>query len=505
MPLAQVHGVVLSGVRGAMVQVEVDVANGLPSVGVVGLPDTSVTEARWRTRSAISSAGGSWPDRRVTISLSPAEVRKNGAGLDLPIAIGVLAASEQLGDVDLRSTTFLGELGLDGRLRPTRGALAGALAARAAGLARLIVPPEAAPDVARVPGLSVIAARDLAQVVSVLQGSDPGEGIPPWPRAPTSAGTTLDLLDVRGHDYGRFALEVAAAGGHHLSLIGPPGVGKTLLAERLPGLLPDLAEEPALEVAAIHSVAGVPREGADFGRPPFQAPHHSASAAALLGAVHGSRVVPGAVTLAHHGVLFLDEAPEFTRPALEGLRQPMESGQVWLSRSGWAGLLPARFQLVLASNPCPCGHRVGRGSDCSCPPQAIRRYAARLSGPLVDRIDVRVVLTRPLDVELDRGVPGEPTSTVRARVAAALERARARLAGFPWPSNASIPTGELRRRFLPDAGGAELLRDLERRSLNLRGPDRILRVAWTVADLGGVDRPGRDEVGQAIGLRGVGG
>lgn len=226
MPLAQVHGVVLSGVSGAMVQVEVDVANGLPSVGVVGLPDTSVTEARWRTRSAITSAGGTWPDRRVTISLSPAEVRKNGAGLDLPIAIGVLAASEQLGDVDLGSTTFLGELGLDGRLRPTRGVLAGALAARAAGLARLIVPPEAATQVARVPGITVIAATTLAQVVAVLRGSDPGEPIP-RPVAATAGGVVPDLLDVRGHDFGRFALEVAAAGGHHLSLIGPPGVGKT--------------------------------------------------------------------------------------------------------------------------------------------------------------------------------------------------------------------------------------------------------------------------------------
>lgn len=271
----------------------------------------------------------------------------------------------------------------------------------------------------------------------------------------------------------------------------------------MPGLLPDLAEEPALEVAAIHSVAGMPRMADDFARPPFRAPHHSASGAALLGAVHGSRVAPGAVTLAHHGVLFLDEAPEFPRPALEGLRQPMESGQIWLSRSGWAGLLPARFQLVLAANPCPCGRRVGRGSDCSCPPQAIRRYAARLSGPLVDRVDVRVVLTRPLEAELDRGGSGEPTADVRARVVGARERAAARLRESPFPTNAAIPAGELRRRWLPDAAGGELLRELERRSSNLRGPDRILRVAWTLADLGGVDRPGRDEVGQAIGLRGV--
>ncbi|MBK9738736.1 MAG: ATP-binding protein [Actinobacteria bacterium] len=250
-------------------------------------------------------------------------------------------------------------------------------------------------------------------------------------------------------------------------------------------------------------MAGRPRGDEAFRRPPFQAPHHSASSAALLGAVHGSRVAPGAVTLAHRGVLFLDEAPEFSRPALEGLRQPMESGRIWLSRSGWAGRLPAAFQLALAANPCPCGLRVGRGAACSCPPQAVRRYAARLSGPLVDRIDIRVVLVRPPEAELDRGDLEECSDDVRGRVTEARARASARFSGQPWQVNAQVPAGEMRRRWAPDPEGADLLRQLERGSANLRGPDRVLRVAWTLADLRGGDRPGRDDVGRAIGLRGA--
>ncbi|MDQ5972896.1 MAG: magnesium chelatase family protein [Actinomycetota bacterium] len=500
MALAKVHGVVVWGVSGALVRVEVDVSSGLPSVGVIGLPDTSVSESRWRVRSAVASIDATWPNQRVTISLSPAEVPKNGAGLDLPIAVGVLLASDQLPGADVSATTFIGELGLDGRLRPTRGAMAGALAARAGGLDRIIVAPQNASEIARLPGIAVVSARDLAGVVAILRGADPGENVPVPPEREALEGP--DLCDVRGHDHARFALAVAAAGGHHMALVGPPGVGKTMLAERLPGLLPDLDDETAVEVAAIHSVAGLTRP--DVTRPPYRAPHHSASSAALLGAAQGHRVRPGAVTLAHRGVLFLDEAPEFSRPSLEGLRQPLESGQVSLHRSGWAGLLPAAFQLVLAANPCPCGQRTGNGAGCSCPAQAVRRYASRLSGPLVDRIDIRMWLTQPSGAELAAQQGGDDSATVRARVVQARARASHRFAGLPWATNAAIPAGRLRRDWRPSSGGADLLADLERRAVNLRGPDRVLRMAWTVADLAGRDRPGRDDVAVALGLRGAG-
>ena len=354
MALASVHGLVLSGVSGQLVRVEVDVAQGLPTVGVVGLPDASVGESRWRARSALASIGAAWPNRRVTISLSPAEVRKVGAGLDLPIAVAVLKASDQLPDVDLGDIAFVGELGLDGQVRPARGALACALAARRAGIGRIVVAPSCAREVALLTGLGVVPAGHLATVVAVLREGSDGDPLPAQQDPDEAAASTADLRDVRGHLHARFALEVAAAGQHHLAMVGPPGVGKTLLAERLPGLLPDLEGEAVVEVAAIHSVAAVPRPAGTQARPPYRAPHHSASSAALLGTVHGYRVSPGAVTLAHRGVLFMDEAPEFSRPSLEGLRQPLESGVVSINRSGWSGVLPGRFQLVLAANPCPC-------------------------------------------------------------------------------------------------------------------------------------------------------
>jgi magnesium chelatase family protein len=502
--IAQVHGVVLAGAAGAMVRVEVDVADGLPGVGMVGLPDTSVSEARWRARSAVESSGLTWPGRRITVNLSPAEVRKQGAGLDLPIAVGVLAADELVPKRHLGTTGFVGELGLDGSLRPTRGALAAALAARQAGLAALVVPSPSARELGRVSGIRLLLADTLGEVVAMLREDDLGEG-QPWPPAPPAppAHRVPDLADVRGQARGRLALEVAAAGGHHAAFIGPPGVGKTLLAQRLGGLLPDLDDEAALEVAVLHSVAGRPRPDGEHLLPPTLAPHHSASAASILGTVRGGTVVPGAVSLAHRGVLLLDEAPEFSRPALEGLRQPLEAGTVAVDRAGWAGLLPARFQLVLTANPCPCGQRVGSGSGCSCSPAAVRRYAARLSGPLLDRVDIRVTVTRPPDAEL-RAAPGEGTASVAARVQAARDRAAHRLAGTPWPTMARVPVAELRRRWPLDPASADLLADVERRSPNLRGPDRVLRLAWTLADLAGRLRPAVDDIALGASLRGAG-
>lgn len=504
MPQAVTRGAVVHGPRGRLVRVEVDVSDGLPAIGVIGLPDTTVNESRQRVRCAVTSSGQKWPNRRITISLTPAEVRKNGAGLDLPIAIGVLAAGGGIPGERLDGTVFTGELGLDGALHSASGALPGALAAREAGMNRLVAPRDAGPELARLSGITIHLADRLDQVLHWLVDPEHPGLDSPRPEPLTASGPPgPDLIDVRGHVYGRYALEVAAAGGHHLALIGAPGVGKTMLAERLPGLLGDLGDEGALEVASLYSLAGSPRADAEYSRPPRQSPHHSASAAAVLGAVHGSRVSPGAVTLAHRGVLILDEAPEFSRDALEGLRQSLESGSVRVDRSSWSGRLPARFQLVLTANPCPCGQRVGSGAACSCSPAEVRRYASRLSGPLMDRIDLRLQVSRPADAELIGAGPGESTESVRARVETALERSRHRFAGLPWSTNAAIPAGELRRSWWPDEGGRGLLEDLERRSVNLRGPDRVLRVAWTLADLVGRGRPGRDEVAAAAGLRGA--
>lgn len=497
------NGVVLSGVVGALVRVEADVAEGLPGVTVVGLPDASVSESKQRTKVAIERLGLTWPNRRLTIGLAPAEMRKHGSGLDLPMAMAVLAATEQLPKADLTATAFIGELGLDGRLLVPRGALASALAARRAGMRRVFVPEAAAEQLQRLSGIDVVIAEDLATVVAVVTGEREAilanAGSLPTPAVPEGP----DLRDVRGQAQGRLGMEVAAAGGHHVALVGSPGVGKTLLADRLAGLLPDLDDEAALDVASVHSVAGQPRPDAVYRRPPAQSPHHSASAAALLGAVHGAHVAPGAATLAHRGVLVLDEAAELSRPALEGLRQPLESGWISLARSAWRGRLPARFQLVLAANPCPCGRRIGTGIGCSCSPAAIRRYAAKLNGPLLDRVDIRLPVTRPSDGELAQGADGESSAAVRERVCAARERGARRLDGTPWSTNAQVPTGALRRRWLPDAEGAELLASIERGSANLRGPDRVLRMAWTLADLAGRDRPGHEQVALAMSLRGA--
>lgn len=506
MALAKVRGVVVNGVLGEMVRVEVDVSDGLPSVGIVGLPDASVSEARWRARCAVDSTGLPWPNRRITISLSPAEVRKHGAGLDLPMAVGVLAASKAVPSDSLGQTAFVGELGLDGRLRQVHGTLAAVLAARSAGMRSVVVSRDVLHDVGAVPGIEIRGAESLTEVCRLLAGSSSAVSIARAPDLGAAAEVTLavpDLADVRGQQIARWGLEVAAAGGHHVALLGSPGVGKTLLASRLPGLLPPLAQDDALEVAAIHSVAGSARPPSQLLIPPSQAPHHSASSAAILGSVRGGRAIPGAVTLSHRGVLFLDEAPEFSRPALEGLRQPIESGVVALHRAGWNGSLPAAFQLVLAANPCPCGMRMAGATACSCSPASVRRYAARLSGPLMDRIDIRLALARPADAELASSTAPECSAVVRERVAVARERARSRLSGTPWRTNAEVAAGALRRTWRLRDDAAALLAEYERRAVTLRGADRIVRMAWTLADLAGVSRPGRDEIAGALALRGA--
>lgn len=489
--IARATGLVLAGVDGLPVGVEAEVASGLPAVGLVGLADTAAGEARWRVRSAVASAGFAWPAQRLTINLTPADVRKVGTGLDLPIALAVLAASEQLDPIALAGTGFVGELGLDGALHSARASLALAVAAQRHGLIRLVLPEAAARQAARVPGLTVVPVRSLAEAVAAARGEGVAPASPLEAPAPAGNDPAVDLADVRGQEFARLALEVAAAGGHHLALTGPPGVGKTLLAEALPGILPPLTDDEAVEVAAIHSVAGLDR--ARWEEPPLRAPHHSVSTAALLGSVRRGAVVPGEVTLAHRGVLVLDEAAEVARPSLEGLRLPLEAGRIALHRAGWAGTLPAAFQLVLAANPCPCG----ASPRCTCPSVAVRRYQGRLSGPLVDRIDLRVAVSRPAPAVLGSEHLEEASATVRERVCAARQRSRARGAG----RNGALSGRALRRMEPPEPAGADLLRAAERTGLSPRGVDRVLRVAWTLTDLAGRPRPGADEVALALALR----
>lgn len=512
MALASAHTVALVGVQGHVVEVEADLAQGLPAFVLVGLPDTSLFEARDRVRAAIVNSGGSWPNRRITVNLSPASLPKRGSSFDLAIAASVLAAVDAVPAVALREVVLLGELGLDGRLRAVPGVLPAVAAAAAAGMRVVIVPEANAAEARLVPGIRVHGLRSLRQFVALLRG----EAVPDEPDrlpdpiastgAPPVTASEKDLADVVGQQEARWALEVSAAGGHSLFLLGSPGAGKTMLAERLPGLLPDLDRDAALEVTAVHSVAGTLLPGEPLvTRPPYQGPHHTATMAAIVGG--GSGVPrPGAASLAHRGVLFLDEAPEFSRGVLDALRQPLESGEIVILRSGGAARYPARFRLLLAANPCPCGRAFGKGLDCSCTPLAQRRYLQRLSGPLLDRIDIRVPVRELTRADLLQTAPPESSALVAARVAEAQARAAHRLSGVPWAVNADIPGRELRRRWpLP----AEVMRPIEQRlaggAVTMRGADRALRVAWTLADLAGRDRPSIGDVQAAAALRSEGG
>lgn len=494
MALAQVNGAVVSGVSGTVVTVEVDVAQGLPTVGLVGLADTSIGEARHRARCAVGNVGLSWPLGRVTIGLSPAHVRKHGTGLDLPIAIAVLSADEQIPALsqDDDQPVFVGELGLDGQVRAIPGAITVTCAVQQAGFRRIVVPADNVHECARVPGVEVIGVRTLLQAVHVVLGDDHGV-------RPEGASTVLaprsepDLSEVLGQSEGRRALEIAATGRHSLAMVGPPGVGKTLLAERLPSILPDLSPEHVVDVMAIHALVtptGTEVTGED-GRPPFQAPHHSSSPAALLGSVIAGSVRPGAVSLGHRGVLFLDEAPEFPRNSLEALRQPLESGTVSLHRAGWRGEVPADFQLVLAANPCPCGYRhtpKGFGRKCDCPRTSVHAYAQRISGPLLDRIDIRVRLQPVRGAER-----GDSSAQVLARVLHARDRALHR-----WGCvNASVSPGALSAHPM-DVGAEEVIAEHLRGSGGMRSTHRIAKLAWTLADMDARSRPNARHVKEAI-------
>ncbi|HTY71967.1 MAG TPA: YifB family Mg chelatase-like AAA ATPase [Actinomycetes bacterium] len=499
MALARTRAVALTGVHGQVVDVEVDLAQGLPRTTIVGLPDTSLNEARERVRAAMANSGQAWPDTRVTINLSPASLHKHGSAFDVAVAVGLLAATEVVPAEQVASLVCIGELGLDGAVRAVRGVLPCVLAARSAGFRRVVVPAGNAAEAGLVPDVRVLPFGTLRELVEVLTGvaAEPVTAVPSDVALPPGEE---DLSDVLGQQEGRWALEVAAAGGHHLLLHGPPGAGKTLLAERLPTILPPLEPDEALEVTAVHSVAGTLPPGHPLlTRAPFQAPHHSASAAALVGGGSGT-ARPGAVSLAHRGVLFLDEAPEFASEALEALRGPLETGTVVLARSRATVRLPARFQLVLAANPCPCGQAYGSGASCRCTPLQVRRYFGRLSGPLLDRVDLQVgVRDVPQAVLLD-GSRGESSAEVAQRVQAARERSAARLSGTPWRLNAEVPGSYLRDHLPLDEQSRQVLHRAGGR-LSARGLDRVLRVAWTVADLAGRDRPRPADVLSALTLR----
>ena len=500
MTLARTWSVGLVGVQGAMVEIEVDLSSAVPQVILVGLPDAVVRQSVDRVRAAITNAGASWPQRRITIGLSPASMPKQGSGFDLALAAAVLAAAGTVPAVAVEELVLLGELGLDGSVRGIRGVLPAVLAAASAGHGQVVVPPANADEAALVAGIEVLAVPTLAALVDHLTG---GERLQPHVRGPVPPPKPgPDLGDVVGQTAGRRAVEVAAAGGHHLYLTGPPGAGKTMLAERLPGLLPSLDDEAALEVTAIHSIAGTLPVGAPLiTRPTFESPHHSASLAALVGGGSG-HIRPGAVCRAHRGVLFLDEAPEFPRSVLDTLRQPLEKGQVTIQRASGSATFPCRAQLVLAANPCPCASAAGDAA-CTCSALERRRYQSRLSGPLLDRIDLRVDLppvTRAAWLD-GLGTP-EPTATVAARVASARAAAAERLRGSGLTLNAHVPGRLLRERWpVPRAALTLVERALERGAISVRGFDRVLRVAWTLADLAGRSVPGADEVAEALGMR----
>ena len=496
MSLATVLSRAQSGLAADLVTVEVHLAPGLPGLSIVGLPEAAVRESRDRVKAAIGTCGYKFPNRRITVNLAPADLPKEGGRFDLPIALGVLAASGQIPIERLATLEVLGELSLSGEVRPIKGALTAALKATSSGRA-LLLPQDNISEAALASGATLHAATHLAALAAALHAGPLDIATPAAPAIAALHGLP-DLADVRGQFQAKRALEIAAAGGHSLLMIGPPGSGKSMLAQRLQGLLPPLSNAEALEVAAVASISMAGFDPARWGIAPYRAPHHTASGVALVGG--GSSPKPGEVTLAHHGLLFLDELPEFDRNVLEVLREPLESGQITVSRAARQADFPARFQLVAAMNPCPCGYLGDSSGKCSCTPDQVLRYRAKISGPLLDRIDLQLTVPRVDRAALmaEQAPAGDTSAVVRARVIACRAMQLARQ-GKP---NARLSTAEIEQHCTPDAAARSLLEQaMGRLNLSARGYHRVLKVARTLADLAGVATIGSAQVAEAVRYR----